>query len=392
MGALSGVTVLDLSFFAPGRWATLVFGDLGADVICVEMPRGVRQFSPATDSDTNGRWLMYQRNKRSITLNLKTESGKRVFRELAAKADVIIESYKPGTAAKLGVDYESVKQFNPGIVYCSVSGFGQTGPSRHLVGHEPNYQGLSGVLFQNRKEFGEPQMLPALVGDLAGGASNAVMSVLAALFHKAKTGEGQYIDVSIVAGIVQYMGVFPYASWEKDEYRMTSYASGLRVDFRPYRCKDGKYVAISPSEPWQWERFCTVVGREDLKDRTETPEKRRETAGALSDVFLSKTQAEWIAINDVENFAVTPVRETMEEVESDPQMIHRGVFQELAYEPMGSVKQVAMAFQMSATPTSMRFMPRFGEHTREVLDELGFSADDIQSFQDDGTCEQDRPA
>jgi crotonobetainyl-CoA:carnitine CoA-transferase CaiB-like acyl-CoA transferase len=292
MGALSGTTVLDLSFFAPGRWATMVLGDLGADVICVELPRGLRAKSHV-DSDTNGRWLMYQRNKRSVTLNLKTESGKRVFAELAKKADVIIESYKPGTAAKLGVGYDDARALNPGIVYCSVSGFGQAGPYRHLIGHEPNYQGLSGVLYQNRSENGEPQMLPALVGDLAGGASSAVMSILAALLHKKNTGQGQYIDVSIVAGIVQYMGVFPYASWENDPYRMTSYSSGLRVDFRPYRCKDGKYIAMSPSEPWHWARFCRAVGREDLIDRNDTTERGRVTAGALADLFLTRTRDEW---------------------------------------------------------------------------------------------------
>lgn len=387
MGALSGVKVLDLSFFAPGRWATMVFGDLGADVVCVELPRGTRQASPNTESETNARWIMYQRNKRSITLNLKTTSGKEIFRKLAQAADVIVESYKPGTAERLGVDYASVRELNPGVVYCSVSGFGQTGPYKHLVGHEPNYQGLSGVLFQNRRELGEPQMLPALVGDLAGGASSAVMAVLAALLHKEKTGTGQYIDVSIVAGIMQYMGVFPYASWAGEGYRMTSYASGLRVDFRPYRCKDGKYVAISPSEPWQWERFCAAIGREDLKDRSETEDRRRETAGALTDVFLSRTQAEWVELNDRENFAVTPVLETMEEVERNPQMVHRGLFQDLDYEPLGTIKQIALAFEMSETPPEIKFMPRFGQHTEDVLTELGFTHGDIERFQRDNTCE-----
>jgi crotonobetainyl-CoA:carnitine CoA-transferase CaiB-like acyl-CoA transferase len=387
MGALTGLTVLDLSFFAPGRWATMVLADLGADVICVEVPRGLRPDSPATDDDTNGRWIMYQRNKRSITLNLKTASGQRVVAELVKKADVVIESYKPGTAARLGVDYESVRQHNPQVVYCSVSGFGQTGPYRNLVGHEPNYQGLAGVLYQNRSENGEPQMVPALVGDLAGGASSAVMSILAALYHRQATGEGQYIDVSIVAGIIQYMGVFPYASWKNDEYRMTSYSSGLRVDFRPYRTKDGKYVAISPTEPWHWRHFCEVIGREDLLDRNETTERRRETAGALADVFLTRTRDEWVELNDRENIVVTPVLESMAEIEADPQMVHRGVFRELPYEPLGTVKQVALPFTMSRTEPRMEFMPRYGEHTDEVLAELGFSKEDAEDFRRDRTCE-----
>lgn len=157
MGPLSGYNVLDLSFYAPGRWACMALGDLGADVVCIEMPRGSRPGGyEVLDDDTHPRWFWYQRNKRSMTVNLKTPGGTEIFERLVRRADVVVESFKPGTAERLGVDYKTSRAINPRIVYCSVSGFGQSGPYRDLIGHEPNYQGLSGALGENRIDGGNP--------------------------------------------------------------------------------------------------------------------------------------------------------------------------------------------------------------------------------------------
>jgi len=388
MGALSGLTILDLSFWAPGRWATMMLADLGADVICVEMPRGTKEGTQFREDDTNIRWLMYQRNKRSITLNLATPGGKRIFERLAKKADVILESYKPGTAAKLGVDYEAARKLNPRLVYCSVSGFGQTGPYSQLIGHEPNYQGMAGAIYPNRSLHGEPQMLPVLVGDLAGGATNALISILAALHYRHESGKGQHLDVSIVAGITHFLGIIPYAAWAKDEYRSHySYTMGQRADFRAYRTKDGHYVGVSPSEPVHWARFCRAVGREDLIALYETTTRRAELVGAFTDIFASRTREEWTAFNLQNNVAVTPVLETIQELEEDPQMIHRGHFKEIDYEPLGRIKQVGPPYLMSETPPEVKFMPRFGQHTAEVFEELGFGADDMAEFRGAGACD-----
>jgi crotonobetainyl-CoA:carnitine CoA-transferase CaiB-like acyl-CoA transferase len=382
--ALRGVKVLDLSFFAPGRAASLVLADLGADVICVEMPRGVRPSASRLDEDTSSRWLFYQRNKKSITLNLKTEGGQRVFRALAKEADVIVESYKPGTAKNLGVDYETVREFNPQVVYCSVSGFGQTGPYSRYIGHEPNYQGLSGVLGNNHLDGVPPTVLPALVGDLGGGAMSGTVAIMTALFHRERTGEGQYIDVAIASGILPLLGSLPYAQWLGEEYRAKSFASGHRAAFRSYETKDGKYVGISPSEPWLWVRFCKVIGREDLSGYREGQSESPVLVNELKQVFLSRTQQEWVDLNERENIAVTAVLDDIRDIENDPQMVHRGVIVEIDYPPLGTVKQIKTPFQMSKTPPTVRWIPRYGEHTDEVLGAAGFDDDQIKALRSEG--------
>jgi len=383
-GALAGIKVLDLSFFAPGRAASLVLADLGADVTCVEMPRGVRPAASRLDEDTSSRWLFYQRNKKSITLNLKTEGGQRVFRALATEADVIVESYKPGTAKNLGVDYETVRAFNPQVVYCSVSGFGQTGPYSQYIGHEPNYQGLGGVLGNNHLDGVPPTVLPALVGDLGGGAMSGTVAIMTALFHRERTGEGQYIDVAIASGILPLLGSLPYAQWLGEEYRAKSFASGHRAAFRAYETKDGKYVGISPSEPWLWVRFCGVIGREDLSGYREGQSESPVLVNELKEVFLARTQQEWVDLNARENIAVTAVLDDIRDIENDPQMVHRGVIVEIDYPPLGTVKQIKTPFQMSKTPPTVRWIPRYGEHTDEVLGAAGFDDDQIKALRAEG--------
>lgn len=385
--ALAGLKVLDLSFFAPGRAASLVLADLGADVVCVEMPRGTRPSASRLDDDTSSRWLLYQRNKRSITLNLKTEKGQVVFERLAREVDVIIESYKPGTAKSLGVDYEVARRLNPSVVYCSVSGFGQTGPYSNIIGHEPNYQGLSGALGQNHLEGVAPTVLPTLVGDIAGGAMNATIGILGALLYRQRTGKGQYIDVGIASGILPLLGSLPHAQWLGEHARQTSFSAGRRADFRAYETADGRYVAISPSAPWMWKHFCEVIGRADLGARSGNDPDDRELVETLVGIFKSKTQQEWVDTNNRENICVTAVLSGIEEIEHDPQMVHRKVIVETEYEPMGTVKQILTPFQMSETPPTVRWIPRYGQHTAAVLGELGFSDEEIATMRADGACE-----
>jgi crotonobetainyl-CoA:carnitine CoA-transferase CaiB-like acyl-CoA transferase len=389
-GALEGLKVLDLSFYAPGRWASMVLADMGADVVCVEMPRGSRPGAYSTlDSDTHPRWFLYQRNKRSITLNLKQPGAMAVFERLARNADVVIESYKPGTAKRLGVDYDAVRELNPDVVYCSVSGFGQTGPYRDVIGHEPNYQGLGGVLGQNWPDGGEPHMNAALAGDVGGGSATALISLLAAVVHRLKGGPGQHIDVAICSGIVPFLGITPYAEWYGDGYYRQNMATDRRPGTRAYRTKDDRYVAISPSEPWLWQRFCEVIGAPHLLELFHPADADAVNAltRGLTEVFSTRTQQEWTELNERENVSITPVLTSVEELERDPQMIHREMFLEVDYEPMGKVKQVGIPYKMSETPSEIRWIPRYGQHTVDVLGELGFSESDLDELRANGVCD-----
>jgi crotonobetainyl-CoA:carnitine CoA-transferase CaiB-like acyl-CoA transferase len=227
-------------------------------------------------------------------------------------------------------------------------------------------------------------VLPALVGDLGGGAMSGTVAILTALFHRERTGEGQYIDVAIASGILPLLGSLPYAQWLGEEYRAKSFASGHRAAFRSYETKDGKYVGISPSEPWLWTRFCAVIGREDLGDHRDGGSESPDLVEQLKEVFLNRTQQEWVDINARENIAVTAVLDDIRDIEDDPQMRHRGVIVELEYEPLGTIKQIKTPFQMSKTPPTVRWMPRYGEHTDEVLTAAGFDAAQIDQFRTEG--------
>ena len=383
-GALDGLKVLDLSFYAPGRVASLMLADLGADVVCVEMPPQLRPSESRLDDDTSSRWMLYQRNKRSVTLDLKSPEGHEVFERLVRGVDVVIESYKPGTATRLGVDYDAARAINPSLVYCSVSGFGQTGPYSQVIGHEPNYQGLGGALGQNRMEGRFPGVLPALVGDMVGGAYNGVMAILAALWKRDRTGQGQWIDVSIAAGIVSLLGSLPHAQWLGEEYRAQSFATGHRANFRAYRTKDDRYVAISPGTPWLWERFCRAIEREDLIERKAWDADGAELVAILADVFATKTRDEWESLNQRENVSVTPVLTDIYEISDHPQTVHRGFIVDVDYEPLGTVKQILPGFTMSETPPTVRWIPRYGEHSSEVLSELGYSDLEIEELRRTG--------
>jgi len=385
--ALGGLRVLDLSFYAPGRVTSMMLADLGADVVCVEMPRGIRPDESRLDSDQSSRWLFYQRNKRSITLNLKTERGMEVFRRLVAEVDVVIESYKAGTATRLGVDYEAVRAINPNVIYCSVSGFGQTGPYRDYIGHEPNYQGLSGILAHNHLAGNDPTVLPALVGDIGGGALNAVIGIVSALYHRTQTGDGQYIDIAIASGILPLLGSLPYAQWMGEAVRATSFSNGHRPGSRTYRTKDDKYVSISPSEPWLWERFCSVIGRDDLAQYKSSHAEMPELVEILKEVFLTRTRQEWADLNEVENIAITAVLSDIGEVEADPQMAHREVIAEIEYAGMGKVKQIKTPIKMSKTPPTVRWIPRYGQHTDDVYREAGYGDEEIAQLRAEGVCE-----
>lgn len=390
MSALEGIKVIDLSAYAPGRCATMMLADFGAEVIGIEQVIAARKgdFKMLND-DAHPRWVWHQRNKRSLTLNLKAEEGLAIFNELTASADVVLEAFKPGTTKRLGVDYETVSKLNSRLVYCSISGFGQDGPYSQLVNHEPNYQALSGVMDRNRFHNGPPHMHSAFLGDLVGGSLNAVVSILMAIIHRDKTGKGQHIDVSMTAGLLPLLGYHAYSQQLTEHANLFSTASpalNIIPEQAVYETKDGLHVGISIPEPWLYKRACEELGCPELIDKqfADDDATRKAAFDRFQGIFLTRTRDEWDAFNREHDLGISPVK-SLDEVFEDEQMLHRGMVIEHDYEPVGTVKHVGVPFKMTETPSvGVRNIPRYGEDTSAILQELGRSSETIDALREKG--------
>ena len=395
--ALEGIRILDLSRLLPGPYCTMILADMGAEVIKVEEvePRLkiaemlVSVSSP--DEKTKELIRVYRfvdRNKKSVALNLKTGGAREIFYKLAETADVVVEEFRPGVAGRLGVDYVTLSKINPKLVYCSITGYGQNGPYRDLPGHDPNYIGMAGILGITGTSDGEHVLPGITMADLGGGAMQATIGILCALLARGKTGRGQYVDVAMLDGLV---------SWVAARHGTQFFATGKQPEMggRPshvYKCKDGKKICVAPAERWFWERVCDALGLEEYIPYGEqvmswTPddeEKRDEITSRMAEVFGTKTRDEWFQILKQADTCVSPVY-TFEEVFSDPQVIHRQMIVE-AYDPeLGKVKQVGIVPKLSETPGSIRTLPpRHGEHTDEILHNLGYTAEQVKEFRKAG--------
>ncbi len=274
-GPLSGVRVLDLSRLLPGGFCSLLMADFGADVIKVEdtgMGDYVRWAPPfyegADRSAASALFLSLNRNKRSIRVDLKTEQGREVLLRLARDADVLLESFRPGVMDRLGVGYETLREANPGLVYCAITGYGQDGPLRDRAGHDMNYLGRIGLLGLSGDADGPPVQAAGQIADLGGGALMAAFGILAALRERDRTGEGQFVDSSMADGALSWLAMVAarYFAEGRTPRRGELELAGSLVCYRPYRCSDG-WVTLGALEPKFWQAFCRGVGREDLIER-----------------------------------------------------------------------------------------------------------------------------
>ena len=263
MLALEGINILDLSRAGPGPFCTMILGDLGAEVIIIEAPSNVSErqagFGRTLYRPTN-------RNKKSIRLNLKSEDGCNIFYQLAEKADVVVEGFRPGVAKRLGIDYPTISKINPRIVYCSITGYGQDGPYHNLPGHDVNYLSFAGVLNLIGERGGRPVIPLNLVADLGGGGMSAVAGILSAIIARDKTGRGQSIDLSVTDSVVSLLtgAAFAYFRGEKIPDRGEVALGGGYPYYNVYETKDGKFISIGCIEPWFWENLCRAIGKEEF--------------------------------------------------------------------------------------------------------------------------------
>lgn len=385
MGVFDGIKVLELARVAPAEMPGMLLADMGADVLKIETPGAHGVQDP--DSERRAAFAFVNRNKRSMTLNMKSPEGQAIFRRLAERADVIIEGFRPGVMKRLGADYETVRAYNPRVVYCSLSGFGQDGPYRDYPAHDMNYLSLAGVL----NLIGEPDRKPViplnLVADYAGASMHGALGIVMALYARERTGRGQHVDVSYLDTTVSLLAATPnmrfFFSDGLAPRRGEGFLGGSYPYYAIYETRDRKLLTIGCTEPWLWENFCKAIGRPDFARFARKPDQFVRAANAeeeaarreIEEIIKTRDRDEWFDLLVKADVCVGKVYE-VEEMVQDPQINHRKMIVETEHPRFGKVRQFGVAIKLSDTPGSVRrAAPTPNEHTEAVLAELGMAGE-----------------
>jgi len=387
MALLDGLCVLDLSRLLPGPLCTMILSDLGADVIKVEQPKigDYARAAPPLIRDTGAAFLMLNRNKRSITLNLKNIEAQVILCKLVAKADVFVESFQPGVADRLGVGYSVLSKLNERIVYSSISGYGQSGPYRDMVGHDLTYMAYSGAIGATGSRGGTPTIPAIQVSDILGGIY-AALAIAAALYRREKTGKGDFIDISLmdvaVASMIMPLSFyFAGASTEKG----ASLLSGGAPFYNVYETADGKFISIAALEQKFWMKLCTLLRLEKYSDQQlASPNVNRQIHQELAEFFRQKNRDEWLRILNEHEIPCAPVND-VSEVPLDPHVRARRTIFEIGTEAFGELNQLATPIRMFHNPLNVRSAPpKLGQDTLEILRGLGYSTKDVERLRTEG--------
>ncbi|MBW2428616.1 MAG: CoA transferase [Deltaproteobacteria bacterium] len=372
-GALSGTIVIDLSRLLPGPYCSMIMADHGARVIAIEDRRFL----------ADGLFMnIINRNKEHMSLNLKTEEGREIFFRLIRNADVVLEGFRPGVVNRLGVDYETVRNVNPRIVYCSITGFGQNGPFRDRVGHDVNYIGYAGVL----NLIGEPDRPPSIPGiqiaDIAGGGMNAAIGILMALFAREKTGRGQYIDISMTDGMVGFLPavLFFHQLTGREPKRADTLLSHRYACYCTYETADGRHLSIGAVENRFWTQLCQVLEVPQYASLQYDDQHRQEIIDFMRTTFKKKTLAEWeVELGDLD--ICWGRVQSLTEVLNDPLFREREVVVEIEGKDGKKSKTLGVPVKLSDTPGAVRTPPmEFGESTAAILEELGYTSEEIKAL------------
>ncbi|MDR7433850.1 MAG: CaiB/BaiF CoA-transferase family protein [Armatimonadota bacterium] len=385
MQPLEDVLVIDLTRALAGPYCTLMLADLGARVIKIENPDGgddTRGWGPPFLDGESAYFLSVNRCKESLALDLKDERGKAVLRRLLQRADVLVENFRPGVMEKLGFGYARVREINPRIIYCAISGFGQTGPYRERPAYDLILQGMGGLMGITGEEGGPPVKVGVAIADICAGMFGAY-GILAALRMRDRTGEGQFVDIALLDGQVAWMTYQAgnYFATGKNPERLGSAHPSI-VPYQAFQTKDG-YLNVAVGSEAIWRRFCEALGLLHLAEdprfvtNAQRVAHRRELISILEGVFLQRETREWLEILDAHGVPAGPIYQ-LSEVFTDPQVLHRGMVVEVDHPRAGRIKVVGSPVKLSlASVPRYKAPPLLGEHTESILREFGWSAEEI---------------
>ncbi len=386
--ALSGVKVIDLTHVLSGPYCTMNLGDMGAEVIKIEQyPHGdtIRTMPPHRNGESYG-FSMINRNKKGMRLNLANEKAKEIVYKLVEDAEIFIENFRPGVAKKLGVDYETIKKINPEIIYCSISGYGQTGPYSHKGGFDIMAQGMSGIMSMTGEEGGKPVKVGVPIHDIGAGVT-ALYHILFAYIHKLRTGKGQYIDVSLLESALVW------TVWEAAAYfgskivpEPTGTAHRRMAPYQGYRTKTG-YILVGAANQKLWVCFCqNVINRPEwiddprYKNGRERVKYIKELEQKIEEIFIEEPSEYWIEKLEENGIPCSYIKK-YDEVMNDEHILERDMILEYEHPVAGPLKTLGFPAKLSETPAQIRMpAPTLGQHTEEILSELNYTSEQIEDM------------
>ncbi|HPG72623.1 MAG TPA: CaiB/BaiF CoA-transferase family protein [Syntrophales bacterium] len=386
---LEGFRVLELSANYPGSLCTLLLADLGAEVIKIERPGGgdPGRSTPPLAKKTGVFFHMLNRNKKSLTLDIRKPQGRKILLGLSERVDVFVENSRPGNLGRLGLGYGDVAVVNPRIVYCSITGFGHDGPCRDVPAHDINFLALSGILGLIGDKGPVPAVSDITLAGTGAGGINAALGILAALLQRERTGRGQFVDAAILDGLTPFlllpMCLFMQAG--KRPQRDPSMPGGDYAFWNVYRTKDGRYISLGCWERKYWDRFCQAIGRGELSSEHHAPPQRQaDVIEEIRAIFLTKTRDEWMRALDPAEICYAPVN-SLEEALAHPQVRHRGLWFTATHPEDGKIPQPGFPLKLGEYRPGWRTPPPGpGEHNREILGEIGIGENELSELKTQG--------